>query len=224
MPPGRGKGRGTRTTVTRGSGSTQGSRPGPIEGISWNDLHQVYKAREPSGLFPEIELPHPRRPTENELSAVVVMAEHKNLLKLTPYHLSRPASKPAVQRYSDCIKSVRETRTLKEINADLGFFPEELHSVYDNTKTSTILTDTTQRSEINVGAQLDQFLKDETEEGGRERADAQVVEPDLEISAEAEAEDEYEEETDYVMSYFDNGEDEFYDELEDADGGEAYYD
>ena len=52
MPPGRGKGRGTRTTVTRGSGSTQGSRPGPIEGISWNDLHQVYKAREPSGLFP----------------------------------------------------------------------------------------------------------------------------------------------------------------------------
>ena len=56
------------------------------------------------------------------------------------------------------------------------------------------------------------------------QADAQVVEPDLEISAEAEAEDEYEEETDYVMSYFDNGEDEFYDELEDADGGEAYYD
>jgi len=54
------------------------------------------------------------------------------------------------------------------------------------------------------------------------QADAQVVEPDFEISAEAE--DEYEEETDYVMSYFDNGEDEFYDELEDADGGEAYYD
>ena len=54
------------------------------------------------------------------------------------------------------------------------------------------------------------------------QADAQVAEPDFEISAEAE--DEYEEETDYVMSYFDNGEDEFYDELEDADGGEAYYD
>jgi len=104
----------------------------------------------------------------------------------------------------------------------LGFFPEELHSVYDNTKTSTILTDTAQRSEINVGAQLDQFLKDETEEGGRERVDAQVVEPDFEISAEAE--DEYEEETDYVMSYFDNGEDEFFDDLEEADGGEAYYD
>lgn len=125
-----------------------------------------------------------------------------------------------IDRYSDKylshIASAADRRErLNTINTDLSFFPEELHVVYAadrklsstsssmaGAKRSVSFKETL--SHLDAIAQKEETAGDDGEDKPKKEGGEDDQDDDLEVDFEDE---EFEDDTDYNLSYFDNGED-----------------
>ncbi|GAA5807834.1 hypothetical protein MFLAVUS_001213 [Mucor flavus] len=172
-----------------------------------------------TALFPEMDVPIPRKPTSNEVQEWKLRKEYLNMIKESPFHLVAPPPPPDIVRYSDKYKVVIQKRTLREIETNLDFFPDELQITIDSKrrkkkpKTTTI---------IDEYGQIEALLNAESKDGDEEEEDENGEKKDDE---DAENDDEFEDEeemvddNDYGQNYFDNGED---DDVDDDDGEDTY--
>ncbi|XP_059195606.1 RNA polymerase III subunit GL b [Centropristis striata] len=169
---------------------------------------------QPTPLFPVMEQkPLPLTGGEEEEYLLALKQEFRGAMKSLPCFIQPAAAHRDVERYSDKYHSSEQTDALTGWTPDAKRFPKELsvsavrrpdrlHSGQKKKKVKEkeevlLKLETLQKKE-------EQQSSEEEEEEGEEKKKKQEEE-------EAEGEEEYdeeefEEETDYVMSYFDNGE------------------
>jgi DNA-directed RNA polymerase III subunit RPC7 len=156
-------------------------------------------------------------PPPSEVDALMFRC-YKELLtayREAPFFLSEsdsPAGKgPQVERYSDKYRQRIEPTKISNIPfVDPGYFPEELQSVFSSSSAK-------RRNQIQRGDRILEKLVDideATKESSEEEGDQEEVLLD-------EDEEELEDENDYCLSYFDNGE-EFDNDGGGADDGPTY--
>ncbi|KAI9307601.1 DNA-directed RNA polymerase III, subunit Rpc31 [Cunninghamella echinulata] len=209
---GRGGGRGGGA-AGRNSGAQQLLSFDLLRDVGVNGLFNVQTA-----LFPEMEVPVPRKPTSNERIQYQLRKSYIGKIKSSPFYLTEPPPPRDIERYSDRYKQPDiNKRKLRDIQTDLDMFPEELHSILDPTKAKKKRKQVMQDDFGKIEALLDNANEDkeDDEEGGENQgSDAEEEEEDYD-------EEELVDDNDYGQNYFDNGEDDG-DDGDDGDG-EGYY-
>ncbi|CAI2167136.1 7695_t:CDS:2 [Funneliformis geosporum] len=184
-------------------------------------LHQTLSNDTSAG----IEFQEPIPPSEDEHKMLNALFGYKAALKDSAFFIIPSPPSSDIQRYSDQFKKKKTQHSLRDIKTDLAFYPHELHTVKDDSIIATVSTNEIQRKiHFDFDLTFGQLLEQESKEKAKNVE--QVVENEIEKFAEIEPfqeDEEYGDATDYVESYFDNGEadDAFED---DGGGGEAYFD
>ncbi|CAG8668303.1 15393_t:CDS:2, partial [Racocetra persica] len=187
-----------------------GTRGGPPDlGRSFtNELRAALQKNLTDDSSKGLEFEDPVGPTDNEQLTLYALIGYKAALKDSAFYISAPPPPTEIQRYSDQFKKKKTPHSLRDIKTDIGFFPEELHCVKDESLASTIST--------NIGSQkkatfdLDQTFGDLLAQEDKEQTKKQdtVVENEFEKYADMDQflqeEDELADATDYVENYFDN--------------------
>ncbi|XP_078789875.1 DNA-directed RNA polymerase III subunit RPC7-like isoform X4 [Oryzias latipes] len=147
--------------------------------------------------------------------------DFRGVMKNLPFFIKPAAAQRDVQRYSDKYHSSEQTNSLTDWNLDWRRFPRELQvhirrRVREGLAFSTMDSSVPvqkkkkKKEEEEVLLKLETLEKKEEHEQSSEEEEGGVKKkPEEEEGAEAEEEydeEELEEETDYIMSYFDNGE------------------
>ncbi|CAJ0746242.1 11984_t:CDS:2 [Entrophospora sp. SA101] len=146
----------------------------------------------------DIESLEPLRPTEEEEHTLNALFSYKAALKDSAFYITTPS--PTVQRYSDQFKRKRPNHSLKDLKTDLKFFPEELRIIKNDSLASTSVLKENNKRVVGGEEEFEKYEEDQL----------------------LQEEDEYGDATDYVESYFDNGEgDDLYD---DSGQNETYFD
>ncbi|OZJ02996.1 hypothetical protein BZG36_03130 [Bifiguratus adelaidae] len=209
--------------MSRGRG--RGGRGGATSNTPFELLHDINNmfATQSNSLFPEVDLPLLQKPAFYEEEQIKAMHQYKSKLKEYPFYVKTVPKRKDLERYSDRYKMDpnAERPTLKQLKTDLAFFPEELHSVIDPKKKVKVRR-TSKAIDFDALEAMD--AKEETNEDDGEKEETEKKEGDEGSSAEEEIEEEEEEaeeETDYGLSYFDNGEGDDIDD-DDGDGGDYY--
>ncbi|KAJ9067399.1 hypothetical protein DSO57_1039557 [Entomophthora muscae] len=149
----------------------------------------------------------------NDMSAIdnALTNEYHSLmtmLKTSQSYLRPPLPPKDIERYSDKYikeKPVKRSAQLTHITTDMSFFPPELHSVIDKTKTKKVKA-------VNQDfLKLLKDIKDDDKSGDEDEAEEEEAEEEEYI-------DEDELDGDYADNYFDNGEMD-----DDDDGGDENY-
>ncbi|KAF1806626.1 DNA-directed RNA polymerase III, subunit Rpc31 [Mucor lusitanicus] len=170
-----------------------------------------------TALFPEMDVPIPRKPTSNEIQQWKLRKEYLNMIKDSPYHLTAPPPPPDIERYSDKYKVIAEKRSLRDIETNLDFFPEELQAVIDPKRGKKKQKS---RAVVDEYGQIEALLNAESKEGEEEEEDGEKKDDeDAENEEEYEDEEELVDDNDYAENYFDNGEG---DDDDDGDNEDAY--
>ncbi|ORX89590.1 hypothetical protein K493DRAFT_305633 [Basidiobolus meristosporus CBS 931.73] len=217
----------------RGRGGGPGRAGPPMSGLQSEVQGMVFFPAEPLEIFPEIDLPIPKSITYEEREALKLLREYKKSLKESPFYLELPPPPKDIERYSDRYQHRSTSKEhLSSVIADLSFFPEELHSAVDKTKT----VKKPKKVNFNVDLEaLNSLEKEEQDDGkvrpmlhfsneaihsysclaGKQNADEEEGAEGEDNEEAYDEEEDFEEETDYVDSYFDNGEG---DEYDDDDG------
>ncbi|OBZ86063.1 hypothetical protein A0J61_05889 [Choanephora cucurbitarum] len=205
----------------RGGGGG-GAQSGAMQLVSFDllkDLGSGNLFNVNTALFPEMDVPIPRKPTSNEIQQWKLRREYLTMVKDSPYHLTTPPPPPDIERYSDRYKVVAAKRSLREIETNFDFFPEELHVVLDPKRAKKKQKQRTAQDEYNQLAAL--LNVDEKGDGENDDEDGEKKDGEDEENEE-EYEDEEEElidDNDYAETYFDNGEG---DDDDDGDNEDAY--
>ncbi|CAN9514407.1 unnamed protein product [Ophioblennius macclurei] len=174
--------------------------------------------QQPTPVFPAMEQkPLPLTGGEEAEYLLALKQDFRGAMKSLPCFIQPAAPQRDVERYSDKYHSSEQTDDLLDWTPDWKRFPKELRiHVKKPPRVGLLLkTEPGQKKKKKVKEKEEVLLKLETlekkeeqesseEEEGQEKKKQQEEE-------EAEAEEEYdeeefEEETDYIMSYFDNGE------------------
>ncbi|KAI9009304.1 DNA-directed RNA polymerase III, subunit Rpc31 [Phycomyces nitens] len=218
--------RGGRGGFGGGRGGPGGANSGAMQLVSFDMLKDLSSGglfNVNTALFPEMDVPIPRKPNSTENSQWKFKEEFLKQVHESAYHLVPPPPKPDIERYSDKYKlaTVRK-KTLREIDTDFDFFPEELQSVIDPSKAKK----KRKVQKVDDNFNLDDIInaeekdKDGEDDQGKEEKEGDAA-SDLEIDEEGE-EEELVDDNDYAQNYFDNGEDEDFDD-DDGDGGAGDY-
>ncbi|KAI7903231.1 DNA-directed RNA polymerase III, subunit Rpc31 [Cokeromyces recurvatus] len=199
----------------RGGGGG-GAQSGAMQLVSFDllkDLGSGNLFNVNTALFPEMDVPIPRKPTSNEVQEWKLKKEYLAMVKESPFHLTPAPPPPDIERYSDKYKVQVEKRSLRDIETNLDFFPEELQTILDprQQKARTAIDEYGQ-----IQALLDAEVKDDEEDNDENK---EKEEEEGENEEEYEDEEELFDENDYVETYFDNGEG---DDDDDGDGEDAY--
>ncbi|KAF1388614.1 hypothetical protein PFLUV_G00092120 [Perca fluviatilis] len=140
--------------------------------------------QQPTPLFPVMEQkPLPLTAGEEEEYLLALKQEFRGAMKSLPCFIQPAAAHRDVERYSDKYHSTEQTDALTDWTPDWKRLPKELRTL--------------QKKEEG------QSSEDEEEEGEEKKKKQEEEEAEGEEEYD---EEEFEEETDYVMSYFDNGE------------------
>jgi DNA-directed RNA polymerase III subunit RPC7 len=125
-----------------------------------------------------------------------------------------------IDRYSDKYVSHLQAHDrrgkIHAIVTDLSFFPEELHTVYNAEKAQKMAKSQVVK-QVSFTDTLAKLKDLEGDDGDEEEEGAEVEEGEDEVVYE---EEELEDETDYNVNYFDNGEE--YGDYDDGDEGPIY--
>ncbi|KAG1048442.1 hypothetical protein G6F43_009169 [Rhizopus delemar] len=208
-----------------GRGGGGGAQSGAMQLVSFDllkDLNAGSLFNVNTDLFPEMDVPIPRKPTSNESHQWRLRKEYLEMVKSSPFYLTAPPPPPDIERYSDKYKVQETKKTLREIETDLDFFPEELQNILEPKRAKKKQKTATLQDEY---AQLEAILNAEGDDG-KEGEDGEDGEEKKEGEEEEEYEEEYEDEeelvddNDYAQNYFDNGEG---DDVDDDDDGGDYY-
>ncbi|XP_054477488.1 RNA polymerase III subunit GL b isoform X2 [Anoplopoma fimbria] len=146
--------------------------------------------------------------------------EFRGAMKTLPFFIQPAAAKRDVERYSDKYHSGEQTDGLTDWNPDWKIFPKELRvkkpprdgvsavSRSDRLQSGQKKKKVKEKEEVLL--KLETLQKKEEQQSSEEEEEGEEKKKKQE-EEEAEGEEEYdeeefEEETDYIMSYFDNGE------------------
>uniref|UniRef100_A0A8C2CYI4 Polymerase (RNA) III (DNA directed) polypeptide G like b n=2 Tax=Cyprinus carpio TaxID=7962 RepID=A0A8C2CYI4_CYPCA len=175
---------------------------------------------QPTPLFPPLDQkPVPLQTGEEAEYMLALKQEFRGAMKTLPFYIRPAAPKKDVERYSDKYQKIETSDNSLEWKPDWRRFPKELR-----VREKRPLRDSeynVHMNEQNVCVSI-QTLEQKEEDRSSDEEDGEKKKPQEE---EAEGEEEYDEEefedeTDYIMSYFDNGE-EFGGDSDDND--EAIY-
>ncbi|KAG2208465.1 DNA-directed RNA polymerase III, subunit Rpc31 [Mucor mucedo] len=203
-------------------GGRGGGQQGAMQLVSFDlmkDLGSGNLFNVNTALFPEMDVPIPRKPTSNEIQEWKLRKEYLNMIKDSPFHLTAPPPPPDIERYSDKYKVVAPKRSLREIETNLDFFPDELQVLLDPKRRKKKQKVNTAQDEY---GQIEALLNAEGKDGDEDEEGEDGEKKDDE---DAENDDEYEDEeelvddNDYGQNYFDNGEG---DDVDDDDGEDTY--
>lgn len=178
-------------------------------------------------------MPEPHDPKTEEDSATIRFAENwLRYMQNSPFYLSGPDSRehsdpPKFERYSDKYMTDQLAGDCKgkilAIDTCLSFFPEELHSIYNVERAQRVAKKLGgMSSRTRLGATFDETLaklrslEHRDQEEGKATSEGEEDNEDKVVYEEEELEDE----TDYNLNYFDNGED--YGDYDDGDDGPVY--
>ncbi|KAJ8655490.1 hypothetical protein O0I10_008776 [Lichtheimia ornata] len=206
----------------RGGGG--GAQSGAMQLVSFDmlkDLGSMFNVN--TALFPEMDVPMPRKPNSTESARWELRDESISMIHDTAFYQVPPPPPPDIERYSDRYKPKPIKRTLRDLDADLDAFPEELQSIIDPrlSKRKRQARDAAADGLRDIDALL--AMGEEDGKGGDEDDEEKKEGDD---NAEEQFEDDYEEEeelvddNDYAQNYFDNGEG---DDIDDDDDGGDYY-
>ncbi|KAI8379491.1 DNA-directed RNA polymerase III, subunit Rpc31 [Radiomyces spectabilis] len=212
--------RGGRGGFGRGGG---GAQSGAMQLVSFDllkDLGSGSLFNVQTALFPEMDVPIPRKSTATEETQWKLRKEYLTLIKNSPFHIQRPPPPPDIERYSDKYKSTEtKKRSLRDISTDLDFFPEELMSIIDPSKAKKKRKKQVAQDDF---GQLEALLNAEDKDDDGEDNDEEKEEGEGEENEEEyEDEEELVDDNDYNQTYFDNGEGEDMDD-DDGDGAGDY--
>ncbi|KAJ1966702.1 hypothetical protein H4R35_006927 [Dimargaris xerosporica] len=202
--------------MSRGGGRFGGAaRRGPMMAELANNVF-----KDPGNLFPEFDLPQRRSANAHEQEVLTLMRDYKALLRGSPFYLDLPSTPPEVERYSDRYNTAANAKAakplLKSLDLDVALFPAELHPTVSRKKTSTARAKQSTADGVDLTA-LDTLENAANSDDADDKDEAKADE-DPEVEMEEEEED-VEEENDYIVSYFDNGEG---DDIDDDSGKFSY--
>lgn len=198
-------------------------------GTTVTNLRTIKAVYEPEPTFPDFLVPRPTKLSQEEMNAVKYYKNLRNkILEETPFYITgkkRAAEDDddGIKRYRDKYKPTKSHRqTLRGLTTDESFFPDELKPILQGGKSASARG--TQKK-----YNLDQFLEvaneddipelTEEEPTGPNRADIIRNEDDdeLEPALQDPDADEDLDEDDYGEDYFDNGEGDHDDYVDDDD-------
>uniref|UniRef100_A0A8C7FUI2 DNA-directed RNA polymerase III subunit n=1 Tax=Oncorhynchus kisutch TaxID=8019 RepID=A0A8C7FUI2_ONCKI len=159
---------------------------------------------QPTPLFPPVEhKPVPLVMGEEGEYMLALKQEFRGNMKNLPFYVRPAISKKDVERYSDKYQNSEPSDNTIEWNPDRGsWFSLMIGFCPFLSVTDTSLSTRVDKEEIihnlEVGITLEEEVTSDEEEGEKKKQEEE----------QQDGEDEYdeEEETDYIMSYFDNGE------------------
>ncbi|KAL7392994.1 hypothetical protein ABVT39_005018 [Epinephelus coioides] len=181
--------------------------------------------QQPTPLFPVMEQkPLPLIAGEEAEYLLALKQEFRGAMKSLPCFIQPAAAQRDVERYSDKYHSSEQTDALTDWSPDWKRFPKELRvkkPSKDGVSAAVSRSDRPQsgqkkkkvKEKEEVLLKLETLQKKEEQQSSEEEEEEEEGEEKKKKQEEEEAEgeeeydeEEFEEETDYVMSYFDNGE------------------
>ncbi|KAI7862335.1 DNA-directed RNA polymerase III, subunit Rpc31 [Spinellus fusiger] len=206
--------RGGRGGFGGGRGGFGGANSGAMQLVSFDMLKDLGSGglfNVNTALFPELDVPIPRKPTETETDQYTLKSDFIKKINQSAYYLKLPEPKPDIERYSDKYKKTPVKRkTLREIETDFDFFSEELHATLDSTKGKRKRKIQSTEDDFNLDALLNTEEKEDNEK--EDEDDENKEKSDAELEEEMEEEEELVDDNDYGQNYFDNGEDDYDDD------------
>ncbi|XP_077320406.1 DNA-directed RNA polymerase III subunit RPC7-like [Lithobates pipiens] len=167
---------------------------------------------QPSPLFPALDFkPVPLQTGEEVEYMLALKQELRGALKGLPYYIKPAVSKKDVERYSDKYQTSGPVDNAIDWHPDWKLLPRELKIKVRKLlkeKSAVVLPKHKQRIPLDkeeIIKKLENLEKKEEEVSSEEEEEKKEEEEDQEEEEDYD-EEEHEEETDYIMSYFDNGE------------------
>ncbi|XP_069041134.1 DNA-directed RNA polymerase III subunit RPC7-like [Lepisosteus oculatus] len=167
---------------------------------------------QPTPLFPPMEnKPVPLQAGEEAEYMLALKQELRGAMKNLPYFVRPAVPKKDVERYSDKYQSSEPTDNTIEWTPDWNRLPRELRiRVRKPPKEKPLqVPKRSQQKRVDkeeIIRKLETLEKKEQEVSSEEEEEEKKQEEEEQENEEEYDEEEFEEETDYVMSYFDNGE------------------
>uniref|UniRef100_W5MNK6 RNA polymerase III subunit GL b n=1 Tax=Lepisosteus oculatus TaxID=7918 RepID=W5MNK6_LEPOC len=168
---------------------------------------------QPTPLFPPMEnKPVPLQAGEEAEYMLALKQELRGAMKNLPYFVRPAVPKKDVERYSDKYQSSEPTDNTIEWTPDWNRLPRELRIRVRKPPKETKPLQVPKRSQQKrvdkeeIIRKLETLEKKEQEVSSEEEEEEKKQEEEEQENEEEYDEEEFEEETDYVMSYFDNGE------------------
>lgn len=174
----------------------------------------------PSPLFPPMQFqPVPLETGEAVEYMIALKQEYRASTKNLPFHILPAKPRRDVERYTDKYQTSEPKNNTIEWTPDWSRFPKELSIKVRESKKSRPQSSLKRKKKSEVGKQdiietLETLEKreeevksdeeEENEDGTKKKKNEEDEEPE---EASDYDEEEVEEETDYIQSYFDNGED-----------------
>ncbi|XP_048381597.1 RNA polymerase III subunit GL b [Stegostoma tigrinum] len=167
---------------------------------------------QPAPLYPSLELKAVPLQTGEEAEYMLALKQElRGAMRSLPYYVKPAAPKKDIERYSDKYQSSGPTDNTIEWNPDWRRLPRELRiRIRKPLKDKTPIAGRKIKPRTSVEKEeiikkLENLEKKE-EAHSSDEEDEQEKEEEEKENEEEYDEEEFEEETDYVMSYFDNGE------------------
>uniref|UniRef100_A0A8B9HWZ6 DNA-directed RNA polymerase III subunit n=1 Tax=Astyanax mexicanus TaxID=7994 RepID=A0A8B9HWZ6_ASTMX len=149
---------------------------------------------QPTQLFPPLEhKPVPLQTSEEAEYMLALKQEFRGAMKTLPFYIRPAAPKKDVERYSDKYQSTEPSDNTIEWTPENPVIPKESKKPRVNKEEIIRKLETLEKKEEEVSS--------DEEEGEKKKTEEEEAEGEEEYD-----EEEFEEETDYIMSYFDNGE------------------
>ncbi|KAJ1536408.1 hypothetical protein HK096_010860 [Nowakowskiella sp. JEL0078] len=168
---------------------------------------QTEKIDYPSWASHGIQLP-PFNTNEREKYFYAIERDMQRTFLTSPLYIDFQKAKPDIDRYSDKYKQkVVSRKSISSVSADLDFFPSELHSVYDPSRSGGSKSVRKTIHQFNLDALAD--AEEKANARGEGDDDEENIEEDIEDS-------EGEDENDYVEDHWGDDHDAF-----DSDGGDG---
>ncbi|KAI8876750.1 hypothetical protein K501DRAFT_261663 [Backusella circina FSU 941] len=209
-----------------GRGGGGGAQSGAMQLVSFDllkDLGSGSLFNVNTALFPDMDVPIPRKPTSYESEQWLLKKDQLEGIKTTPFHMVPPPPALDIERYSDKYRiSDAVKSTLKDMESSLDFFPEELQTIIDPRKRKKQKSRAVQDEYGQIEALLDaETKKDDDGDDDDENAEKKEgSDAEGEFGEEYEDEEDLVDDNDYAQNYFDNGEG---DDIDDDDGDGDYY-
>ncbi|XP_060777828.1 RNA polymerase III subunit GL b isoform X2 [Neoarius graeffei] len=194
----------------RGRGRAQLSFPVEAVGIGKGE-NLPPSTVQPTPLFPPLEhKPVPLQTGEEAEYMLALKQEFRGAMKTLPFYIRPAAPKKDVERYSDKYQNLEPSDNTIEWSPDWKRLPKELRVRVKRPPRSSVISKSSKQPQVDKEIirkletleKKEQVVSSDEEEGEKKKTEDEEAEGEEEYD-----EEEFEEETDYIMSYFDNGED-----------------
>ncbi|XP_067281579.1 RNA polymerase III subunit GL a [Pseudorasbora parva] len=200
----------------RGRGRSQFTFSVDALGFGRGDLLPT-STHTPSPLFPPMQFRPVPLPTGEEVDYMLALKQElRSSSKNLPFHIREARTKTDVARYSDKYQNGEPKNNTIEWSPDWSRLPKELCIKVRKPRKTLIAAKSQRKPKVAAGKEevlqkletlekkeQEQHSEEEEEEEKKKKQNNEEEEPDVEEDYD---EEELEDETDYIMSYFDNGE------------------